>query len=57
MAVKRKPFIKLQCSGCKRINYHIRKSRQKTGERKLELKKFCRWCRKHTIHKEAKKGL
>ncbi|MBU1993024.1 50S ribosomal protein L33, partial [Patescibacteria group bacterium] len=25
------------------------------GERKIELKKFCRWCKKHTIHKEVKK--
>ena len=55
MAVKRKPFIKFQCSECKRINYHIRKSRQKSGERKLELKKFCKWCKKKTIHKEGKR--
>jgi len=45
MATK-KPFIKLQCSECKRINYFTRKSKGKTGitEKKLELKKFCRWC-------------
>jgi len=46
-------LIKLRCSDCKRINYYTRK--KKTLEKKLELKKFCRWCRKHTIHKEAKK--
>ncbi|PIY59156.1 50S ribosomal protein L33, partial [Candidatus Wolfebacteria bacterium CG_4_10_14_0_8_um_filter_39_64] len=23
---------------------------------KLELKKFCKWCKKHTLHKEAKIG-
>ncbi|MBM3250798.1 MAG: 50S ribosomal protein L33 [Candidatus Nealsonbacteria bacterium] len=53
MAKKKKPFIKLQCSVCKRINYFTKKS--KTMEGKLELKKFCKWCRKHTIHKEGKK--
>jgi len=54
MAVKRKPFVKLQCSECKRINYFVRKSK-KLAEKKLELKKFCKWCRKHTVHKEVKK--
>jgi ribosomal protein L33 len=24
-------------------------------ERKIELKKYCRWCKKHTKHKEIKK--
>ncbi len=55
---KRKPFVKLQCKECKRINYYAHKSKGiKTGasEKKLELKKFCKWCRKHTVHKETKK--
>jgi len=57
MPAKRKPFVKLQCTDCKRINYYVHKSKGKTGtgEKKLELKKFCKWCRKHTVHKEAKK--
>ncbi|MFH1841444.1 MAG: 50S ribosomal protein L33 [Candidatus Nealsonbacteria bacterium] len=50
----KKPFIKLQCQECKRINYHTRKSK-KVSEKKLELKKFCNWCRKHTLHKETKR--
>lgn len=54
MAVKKKPLIKLQCEACKRINYFTRKTKA-TAEVKLELQKFCRWCRKHTIHKEGKK--
>ena len=53
MAKKKKPFIKLQCSACKRINYFTNKP--KTMEGKLELKKFCKWCRKHTVHKEGRK--
>ncbi|MEK7549183.1 MAG: 50S ribosomal protein L33 [Patescibacteria group bacterium] len=46
-------LIKMKCSVCKRINYYTRK--KKTLERKLEFKKYCKWCRKHTIHKEAKR--
>ncbi|NIQ15687.1 MAG: 50S ribosomal protein L33 [Candidatus Dadabacteria bacterium] len=47
-------LIKLQCSQCKRINYWSRKNKKKI-QKKLELKKFCKWCRKHTLHKEMKK--
>ncbi|MBU2472716.1 50S ribosomal protein L33 [Patescibacteria group bacterium] len=47
-------LIKFQCSECKRINYYSRKNK-KTSQDKLELKKFCKWCRKHTLHKELKK--
>jgi len=55
MATKtKKQFVKLQCKDCKRVNYFSRKSRE-AAERKLELKKFCKWCRKHTVHKEMKK--
>jgi large subunit ribosomal protein L33 len=53
MPVK-KPHTKLQCQECKRINYYTSKSK-KIAEKKLELKKHCRWCRKHTLHKEGKK--
>ncbi len=49
-----KNLIKLKCSACKRINYYTRKN-VKLVERKLEFKKFCRFCRKHTVHKEAKR--
>jgi len=47
-------MVKFQCDVCQRINYHSRKNR-KTVQKKLELKKFCRWCKKHTLHKEMKK--
>ena len=47
-------LIKLQCSECKRINYYSRKNK-KTTQKKLELKKYCKWCKKHTLHKEMKK--
>ncbi len=47
-------LIKLQCTICKRINYWSSKNKRKV-ERKIEIKKFCKWCRKHTAHKETKK--
>jgi large subunit ribosomal protein L33 len=45
--------ITFQCSTCKRRNYVSTKNRKKTTE-KLEFRKFCRWCRSHTAHKETK---
>ena len=53
MAVK-KPITKIQCGTCKTTNYYVKKSKA-TAEKKLELKKFCSTCRKHTKHKEGKK--
>jgi len=49
---KRQKFL-LTCSECKRRNYVTEKSVVNTTE-KLELSKFCAWCRKQTLHKEAK---
>ncbi|MEK7162503.1 MAG: 50S ribosomal protein L33 [Patescibacteria group bacterium] len=46
-------LIKFQCSACKRFNYYSSKNK-KTVERKLEFQKFCSWCKKRTLHKEAK---
>ncbi|TEU07494.1 MAG: 50S ribosomal protein L33 [Candidatus Aminicenantes bacterium] len=46
-------IITLQCSECKRRNYTSTRNK-KVQKDKLELKKFCRFCRKHTIHKEIK---
>ncbi len=45
--------ITLQCGSCKRRNYVSTKNKRTTPN-KLELKKFCRWCRSHTLHKETK---
>jgi len=46
-------IIQLACSECKNRNYSTTKNKQKTPDR-LEMKKYCRFCRKHTIHKETK---
>ncbi len=47
-------LIKLACGKCKRTNYWSSKNKKKV-ERKIELKKYCKWCRKQTVHKESKK--
>jgi large subunit ribosomal protein L33 len=46
-------IIQLQCGACKRRNYTTTKNK-KTKPDRLEFKKFCRSCRKHTTHKETR---
>ena len=46
-------LVTLECSECHNRNYTTQKNKQNTPER-LELKKFCKNCRKHTLHKETK---
>ncbi len=43
----------LQCTECKRRNYTTKKNKRNTPD-KLELKKYCPFDRKHTLHKEIK---
>ena len=46
-------IISLQCGTCKRRNYSSTRNKKKQTE-KLETKKFCPFCRTHTLHKEVK---
>ncbi|NLI97895.1 50S ribosomal protein L33 [bacterium] len=46
-------IITLACSDCKSRNYTTEKNKQKTQER-IAVKKYCRFCKKHTEHKEVK---
>ncbi|MFA6149526.1 MAG: 50S ribosomal protein L33 [bacterium] len=46
-------IIILACVDCKNRNYTTTKNKKTTPD-KLELKKFCSTCRKHTAHKETK---
>ena len=46
-------IITLACTECKRRNYTTMKDKRKTQGR-LEKKKYCRFDRKHTVHREAK---
>ena len=45
--------ILLACTECKRRNYATVKNKKNTTE-KLELSKYCPFCRKHTKHVETK---
>ena len=45
--------ITLRCSECKQRNYNTTKNKRNTTER-LELNKYCPFCRKHTLHVETK---
>ncbi|NLY67245.1 MAG: 50S ribosomal protein L33 [Tissierellia bacterium] len=45
--------ITLECTECKQRNYVTTKNKRNTSER-LELRKYCKFCKTHTIHKETK---
>ena len=45
--------ITLECGSCKRRNYTSTKNKRTTPD-KVELRKYCRFCRSHTEHKETK---
>lgn len=45
--------IILACTECKHRNYTTTKNKRKHPDR-VEMKKYCRFCKEHTIHKETK---
>lgn len=45
--------ITLACTECKQRNYDTRRTRRMNPDR-LEMNKYCRFCRKHTLHRETK---
>ncbi|MGX8698423.1 MAG: 50S ribosomal protein L33 [bacterium] len=53
MAAENRIKITLRCSECKQRNYNTTKNKKNTSG-KLELNKYCRFCRKHTKHVETK---
>ena len=48
-----KRLFYLTCQVCKRKNYTTSKNK-KLVTKKIELLKFCNWCKKKTKHKETK---
>jgi len=46
-------IITLACTVCKRRNYTTKKNRRRQPDR-VEHKKYCPFCRKHTGHKETR---
>ena len=45
--------VVLRCNECKQRNYNTMKDK-KTHPDRLQISKYCRFCRKHTMHKETK---
>jgi large subunit ribosomal protein L33 len=45
--------ITLACTECKQRNYETSKNK-KTNSERIELNKYCKFCKKHTAHKETK---
>ena len=46
-------LISMECTVCHHVNYQSRKNKKLTPNR-LVMEKFCKWCKKHTEHKETK---
>ena len=53
MPSDKRPPIRLACEECKERNYITTKNKTNTPDR-IELKKYCRRCRRHTPHKETR---
>ena len=45
--------ITLACTECKNRNYNTMKDKKAHPDR-METKKYCRFCKTHTLHKETK---
>ena len=46
-------IVSLECGTCKNRNYSTTRNKRVHTE-KYKIKKFCRFCRRHTEHKESK---
>ena len=53
MAAGQRVKVTLACSECKQRNYNTMKHK-KTDPDRLEMTKYCRFCKKHTAHKETR---
>ena len=45
--------ITLACTECKQRNYDPKQNKKNDPDR-IEKKKYCKFCKKHTDHKETK---
>lgn len=45
--------VTLACKECSQRNYHTTKNKKNNPDR-IELKKYCKFCKAHTTHKETK---
>ncbi len=46
-------IVTLACTECKQRNYTTTKNKKNTPD-KLAFSKYCRFCKKHTPHRETK---
>lgn len=46
--------VHLACVECGHRNYATARSQTAVRTERLELRKFCKHCKKHTLHKEEK---
>ncbi len=46
-------LVTLACTECKRRNYFSNKNKRNDPDR-IELMKYCKWCGKHTLHRETR---
>jgi large subunit ribosomal protein L33 len=45
--------VTMACTECKRRNYTTTKNKKNDSGR-IELKKYCPFCKSHTVHKETR---
>ena len=45
--------VTLACTECKSRNYQTNKNKKHDPDR-IEFNKYCKFCKKHTLHKETK---
>ena len=45
--------VTLACTECKQRNYQTNKNKKNNPDR-IEMKKNCKFCKKHTLHRETK---
>lgn len=45
--------VALACTECKNRNYNTTKNKKNNPDR-IEMSKYCKFCKKHTSHKETK---
>jgi large subunit ribosomal protein L33 len=51
--VREREKVVLACEVCKARNYNVSKNRRNQPQR-LEVKKFCPRCGRHTLHRETR---
>ena len=45
--------VTMACTECKQRNYTTKKNKKNNPDR-IEISKYCKFCKKHTAHRETK---